>query len=343
MLETILNLHFDPKEGSTHWLELLRQKGLHRRDLSLETLHLLGPMDMDALRHKPISDFIPQSLKGQMGTMMLAETGGTTGSPCRRVYLEQEFQAAFVDPWRAAVQRFHFPQGGCWLFVGPSGPHIIGQAARAFARATGSLEPFAIDCDVRWIKQQQPQSMGYRLYMDHLISQAMNCINQQEITSLFTTPPLLLELGAEMSIGQRQRIHGIHTGGMSQDNETTGKLVALFPHAVILPGFGNSLCGVCFEREQQPGEPSVFYPSDPALDLRLIPLPVQEGEQPRLTEIVAEGERGRVMFHRFDQSFLLLNMLERDTAMRVVTHGREGFTDVQPVSFDQQKNMAGVY
>lgn len=344
MFETILDLHFDKSEGSTYWLDVLYRKGLQRSDLNSESLNLLGAMDMNALRTRPISDFIPRALHTRLGEMILAETGGTTGSPCRRVYLPEEFQTAFVAPWRKAVQLFNFPQNLPWLFVGPSGPHIIGQAARAFARATGSLEPFAIDCDVRWVKQQHPNSMGYRLYMDHLLKQSMNIITQQNIQVLFTTPPLLLELAEQMTEAERHNIRGIHTGGMSQDVEISSKLATLFPRAVIIPGFGNSLFGVCFEQTQSPGHPSTFFSDDPALDLQLIPLPKGETEPPRLAETVATGERGRIMFHRFDQSFLLINMLERDTAISVMAEDAAGFANTMSLTFAQNSIKGkGVY
>ncbi|HIP38660.1 MAG TPA: hypothetical protein EYG88_04650 [Desulfocapsa sulfexigens] len=343
MLETILDFHFDPDSGTPYWLDVLQKTGFCRHDFrTVSDLHLLGPMDVEALRSRPITDFIPASLLPHMKDMILAETGGTTGDPCRRVYLPEEFHAAFVAPWLEAVNTFHFPTNQSWLFIGPSGPHIIAQAARAFARATESLEPFSIDCDTRWIKQQQPDSMGHMLYMDHLLNQAMNIINQQEITVLFTTPPLLLALAERMSTEQRQRILGIHTGGMAQDTETGKKLALFFPSAVILPGYGNSLFGVAFEKEQAANKPSVFFVHDSALHLQLIPLPDNENDTPDLTKTVTEGERGRVMFHRFDKSFLLINMLERDTAIRVMKDGRQGLTEIGDLSF-QQKNNGGVY
>ena len=337
MLDHILDLHFSPENGTPYWLDVLKKTGLRRRDFqTIDDLHLLGPMDGNALRTRPITDFIPGLLQPQMDEMLLAETGGTTGDPCRRVYLPREFEAAFVDPWLQAVERFHFPLEQRWLFVGPSGPHIIAQAARAFARATKSLEPFSIDCDVRWMKRQQPDSMGYMLYMDHLLDQAMNIIGQQEITVLFTTPPLLLALAERMTKQQRQRISGIHTGGMAQDVETGRALAEFFPSAVLLPGYGNSLFGVTFEHEQVEGQPSVFFVHDQRLQLRLIPLPEDDQDTPRLTETVADGERGRVMFHRFDASFLLINMLERDTAIRVMKGGSQGLADIRGLSFQQE-------
>lgn len=343
MFKTILDLHFDSDSGTPYWLEVLQKTGLCRHDFhTISDLPLLGPMDVEALRSRPITDFIPLSLLPRMKDMILAETGGTTGDPCRRVYLPEEFHAAFVAPWLEAVDTFHFPTNQTWLFIGPSGPHIIAQAARAYARGTGSLEPFSIDCDTRWIKQQQPDSMGHMLYMDHLLNQVMNIIDQQEITVLFTTPPLLLALAKRMTKEQRARILGIHTGGMAQTTETSKQLALYFSSAVILPGYGNSLFGVAFEQEQPANKSSVFFVHDSSLHLQLIPLPENEKETPGLTTTVAEGERGRVMFHRFDKSFLLINMLERDTAIRVMKDGRQGLTEIRNLHF-QQKHSGGVY
>lgn len=343
MFDSVLDLHFNKKHGSAYWLDVLKQKGLQRSDFhTVEDLHVLGPMDVEQLRTRPIVDFIPAPLLSRQSEMILSETGGTTGNPCRRVFLPEEFQSAFVDPWLQTVARFKFPRGGRWLFIGPSGPHIIAQAARAFARGTDSLEPFAIDCDVRWVKQQQVGSMGHLLYMDHLFHQALNVIGQQEITVLFTTPPLLLGLAERMDVTQRNRIRGIHTGGMSQDTETSRKLHKLFPSAVIVPGYGNSLFGVTFEKEQKKDTDSTFFVQDPALYLSLIPLPKDEEEKPRLTETVDVGQRGRVMFHRFDHSFLLLNMLERDTAIKGMVNGEQSLSHVEGLSY-QKSSSTGVY
>ncbi len=123
MLEQILDIHFDPESGTPYWLDILEKTGLQRRDFqSVDDIPQLGSMDVDAMRSKPISDFIPRALHGRMGEMILAETGGTTGNPCRRVYFPEEFHAAFVAPWLQAVEQFSFPTNQKWLFVGPSGP-----------------------------------------------------------------------------------------------------------------------------------------------------------------------------------------------------------------------------
>ena len=84
------------------------------------------------------------------------------------------------------------------------------------ARSLESLEPFSVDCDVRWIKRQAKGSMGFTLYMEHVLAQAMNIIGHQHIDTLFTTPPLLVALAGLMRAEDRQRIQGIHTGGIGR-------------------------------------------------------------------------------------------------------------------------------
>ncbi len=319
LIEEIIATHFDPHAGSAYWLEREKQLGLDAKKeiTSCEAFHLLGPMDPEALRTRPLLDFIPKRFHHELPSMILAETGGTTGAPIRRVYRPSEFSAAFVDSWKRAADLRDFPRSGNWLFVGPSGPHVIGQSARAMARSLGSLEPFSVDCDVRWIKRQGAGSLGFTLYLDHVLDQALNVLRTQNIEVLFITPPLLLALADRMTAEERQCIRGIHLGGMAltaADSETIRH--RLFPQAVVLPGYGNSLLGVLFEHAPPlPGESPTYVVDDPALWLQLVSWQAKAPEQaPDLTVTLNPGQRGRVVAHRLDASFLLLNMVERDTA-----------------------------
>ena len=362
LMHEVLALHFDPEKGSCYWLERQQQLGCDVRQVIKEPgeLYRLGPMDVSALRTRPITDFIPRALHAQVSTFLLSETGGTTGDPCRRVYSPQEFENAFIGPWLQAVAEHAFPGQGSWLFVGPGGPHIIDRSARFMARSLGCLEPFTVDCDVRWIKRQAKGSMGFSLYMDHVLAQAMNIIKQQQITTLFTTPPLLVSLAAAMSQEEREKILGIHTGGMHLDAETAVELKGLFPHAVILPGYGNSLFGVTFpvvwgslqegDEEGQPKVPpgletdDVFQVKDPGLWLQLAPIPESAQAPQDLRSHVDPGQRGRVIVHRFDPSFLLVNLCERDTAIAVVCpDGEVGLARIEPLDFATPQDRQGVY
>lgn len=351
LIEEIIAIHFDPREGSAYWLEQEKKLGLAaRKEITCcESFHLFGPMDTQALRTRPLLDFIPGRFHDELPSMVLAETGGTTGAPIRRVYLPGEFTAAFVDSWKRAADLRGFPRGGNWLFVGPSGPHVIGQSARAMARSLGSLEPFSVDCDVRWIKRQVAGSLGFTLYLDHVLDQALNVIRTQNIEVLFITPPLLLALAERMSDAQRERIHGIHLGGMAltaADSENIRQ--RLFPQAVVLPGYGNSLLGVLFEHEPPaPGESSTYIVDDPALWLQLTPWQPQPREEPPdLGVTLKPGQRGRVVAHRLDPSFLLLNMVERDTACYALPENKGDYcavTAVEPIRPLVSTKSEGVY
>jgi len=354
-IKTILALHFHPEQGSPFWLERQRQLDFNVRDEigDRQDFHRLGPMDITALRTRPITDFIPRALHRDLSTFLLSETGGTTGSPCRRVFSPQEFDHAFIAPWLKAVAEHNFPKGGRWLFVGPGGPHIIDRSARYMARSLGSLEPFTVDCDVRWIKRQVKGSIGLKLYLDHVLAQAANIISQQAISTLFTTPPLLVALAGVMSPSQKAQILGIHTGGMDLEPQTAIELQEHFPHAVILPGYGNSLFGVTFPRirENKGNEmkttritDDVFEVQDSALWLQLAPIPENEQAAQDLITCVAPGQRGRVILHRLDPSFLILNLAERDTALAVASrHGEMGLACIAPLQFATPLDRQGVY
>ena len=178
-LARIIDLHFDPRFGSPYWLEKARQLGIDARKAiqSVDDLHRLGPMDETALATRPIEEFMPQSIWERRSELIVAETGGTLGRPKFAVHRNDEFQAAFVRPFVAAARRAGFPRGENWLYVGPTGPHIIGKAARACAKAMDSPDPFAIDFDPRWAKKLPDGSFARERYLDHLESQALQVLD----------------------------------------------------------------------------------------------------------------------------------------------------------------------
>ena len=108
----------------------------------------------------------------------------------------------------------------------------------------GSPEPFTIDLDPRWAKKLPPGTFGWRRYVEHVESQAMAILNSQEIGVIFSTPVVLESLGRRMSSRQIDRIRGIHLGGVSVPSQQREAFATLFPRAVVLSGYGNSLFGM---------------------------------------------------------------------------------------------------
>jgi hypothetical protein len=314
-LRDLLALHCHPDLGSTYWLGRQERLGwsVCARVRTLADLWLLGPTPVDDLRRHPVDAFIPRALHAQRSRFILGETAGTSGAACPTAYRDDEFHAAFVTPFLRAAAATGFPRELPWLWVGPSGPHVIGKAARELARHMGSMEPFSVDFDPRWAKRLAEGSLGRRRYLEHVVSQALDVLRREDIGVIFTTPPTLAALADEMRDHEREAIRGIHYGGMSLTPAEVNRFRALFPNAVHLSGYGNTLFGVVMEVEDGPREALDYYPLGERVLFEIVAGDESEGPPRR----VAEGATGRVLFHRLDESFFLPGVLERDEAERV--------------------------
>jgi hypothetical protein len=275
-------------------------------------------MPLADLRRFPVRAFVPRALHGQWPRFVLGETAGTSGEPCGTAYRDDEFQAAFVTPFLRVAEATGFPSGEPWLWVGPTGPHIIGKVVRELARQTGSMDPFSVDFDPRWAKRLADGSTARQRYLDHVTNQALDVLQREEIGIFFITPPALAALAARLSDSQREAIRGIHYGGMSLTPETVNDFRAAFPRAVHLAGYGNTLFGVVMEVADTHRLAMDYYPLGDRVRFHVVDWPhsedAPENWPPDLRE---QGQSGRVLFHRLDESCLLVGVLERDQAERV--------------------------
>jgi thienamycin biosynthesis protein ThnN len=319
-LRELLALHFHPQHGSDYWLR--RQERLGRnvcdRVRTCDDLWLLGPTPLADLRSSPLRSFLPRALHRQAPRFVLGETAGTSGAPLTTAYRDDEFQAAFIEPFVRVAAATGFPQGEPWLWVGPSGPHIIGKVVRELARQTGSLDPFSVDFDPRWAKKLAEGSLARRRYLDHVTEQALEVLRREEVGVLFITPPALAALTARLTDRQREAIHGIHYGGMSLTAETVNEFRTAYPHAVHLAGYGNTLFGVVMELTDTPRRNIDYFPLADRIQFHLVEWS-GEAETPDVwpPRRVERGQVGRVLFHRLDESCLLIGVVERDEAERI--------------------------
>lgn len=313
-LRKIIRLHFDPEQGSSYWLERASRMGIdpEKEIQCVEDLAVFGPMDVKAMGERPMEDFVPRCFHGDKSDWVVGETGGTTGAPKPSVYLDDEFQRAFVAPFVAAAQYRGFPKGKNWLWVGPSGPHIIGKAARACAKALGSPDPFAVDFDPRWVKKFPPESIAFKRYLAHVTEQALRIIGAQNVGVLFSTPKVLVRLGQAMSKKQREAILGVHFGGMELDREIFRSITQFFPNAVFISGYGNTLFGMCPEFSGDPDLPMEYYPVGLRLIFSTVALDSGSTPEQKLRNPFEPGQTGQLVFSRLDKSFLIINQFERD-------------------------------
>ena len=332
-LREVVELHFHPTQGSRYWLEKASRLGIEPlKDIRrLEDLAVFGPMDIDDLGRRPMEDFVPLPFHKDKSVWVVGETGGTMGAPQASVYLEDEFYDAFVKPFVAAADYRGFPRGLNWLWVGPSGPHIIGKAARACAKALGSPDPFSVDFDPRWVKKFPPQSMAFKRYLAHVTEQALRIVETQNAGVLFSTPKVLVSLGRIMPNKKREAIQGVHFGGMELDREIFKRIAELFPNAVFISGYGNTLFGMCPEFAGDPDLPMEYFPSGNRLIFSTVSLDWETPPGEKLANPSGPGETGQIVFTRLDKSFLIVNQLERDCGELLEpdpvlrSHGFEGF------------------
>jgi thienamycin biosynthesis protein ThnN len=350
-LHDLLNLHFHPEWGSAYWLERQARLGWQVRDRvrAAADLWLLGPMPPADLRRFPVRAFIPRTLHRQWSRFIVGETAGTSGAPSATAYRDDEFQAAFVTPFLRVAAATGFPQGEPWLWVGPSGPHIIGKVVRELARQTGSIDPFSVDFDPRWAKRLAAGSTARQRYLDHVTTQALHVMQREQIRVLFITPPALAALAQRLSDCQRESIRGIHYGGISLTPEAVNDFRAAFPNAVHLAGYGNTLFGVLMETADTHRFAMDYYP----LSKRVL-FHVVDGADDSTCwppRPCTRGKAGRVLFHRLDESCLLIGVLERDqaepvapsTASRALGATVDGLRNPQPAPALAGRVRIGLY
>jgi hypothetical protein len=352
-LRELLALHFHPELGSAYWLARQERLGWDVRDRvrTLEDLWLLGPTPTDELRQSPVRAFIPRGLHGQLRRFIMGETAGTSGAPCATAYRDDEFQAAFITPFVRVARATGFPYGEPWLWVGPSGPHIIGKVVRELARHTGSMDPFSVDFDPRWAKRLAEGSLARQRYLDHVTAQALDVLRREEVGVLFITPPALAALAERLTDKERETIHGIHYGGMSLLPETVNQFRVAFPRAVHMAGYGNTLFGVVMEVADGPRAALDYFPLDERVQFHVVDTSgAQQGEN-WPPQRLGRGQSGRVLFHRLDQSCLLVGVIERDQAERIAPRaealalgGRaDGLRNPQPPTALSGRLQLGLY
>ncbi len=315
-LQRVIDSHFDPRGGSAFWLDREATLGIDARRMvrCVADLELLGEMTVTDLASRPMVDFIPRRFHKRLDQFIVGQTGGTTAMSGAKeaitnfgpwaAFREDEFDEAFVLPFVEAAAHLSFPPHESWLFVGPTGPHIIGKVVARLAASLGSHDPFSVDFDPRWAKRLADGSFARDRYLNHVIEQAMAVVATQNVGVLFTTPPVLAAMAAAMTPLQRQRIRGIHYGGLPVAPPQMLRFqTELFPNAVHLSGYGNTLLGCCLELNAAPGRQLDYFPMGNRLLFEVID---------NAGRSLSAGHVGQVRVTRLDESMLIARMRERD-------------------------------
>ena len=334
--------HFAADTGTPYWLSRLPELPFDpvAEVRTVEDLALFDaiPVDWSAIR---ATELIPRGSPAGLRFNVL-ESGGTTGAPKRIVDATSRRRNV---AWQSLLlDQEGFPRdGGGWLHVGPTGPHIMAKNIGNLAELRGMLCYF-IDLDPRWAKRCRAEGRGqdFDRYLDHILDQVRDVLASQDVRAISSTPPILERMVARPDVYPllRDKVRGIIWGGTSTSPETLRLLEQeVFPDALVRGAYGNTMMGVAPQRPRRDGDPAscVFRPYHPFSLVDLVD-PVE------LVKPVAEGVEGRVRVATLTRDLFMPPTIERDLAIRRAPIGSPlELSGVRPAENTGQLIVEGVY
>jgi len=188
-LRDIVAWHFSPETGCPYWLDWAAKNFDPRKEVTkTEDLLKFGHFADESLRDLQPEVWVPAAFKGKPYNIF--ETGGTTGMPKQRIGWN-DYKVDYSE-FSEKISDAHFPRGGAWLMMGPTGPRRLRLAIEHLANVRGSSCYF-IDLDPRFVKKliTNKQYDVAKQYMTHVVDQATLILKNRKVTGLFTTPKLL--------------------------------------------------------------------------------------------------------------------------------------------------------
>ncbi|MBX4967751.1 hypothetical protein [Rhizobium binae] len=339
-----MHWHFSAETGSRFWLDRLDSLGFDplTEVLTVDDLRRF-PQVIDSLRNTPVEDLIPRGYDGKAEVIGVFESGGTTGSPKRVVFLADWMEREMAMAMRAMDER-DYPYGVNWLSLGPSGPHDYAELTGQYARRRAGLR-FAIDFDPRWVRRclREGRVEEAERYMAHLLEQVTDIFLHQRIGALQAPPPLLLRLARDERLAQlvRDQVKVITWCGTSLDIDSRDLLRdVIFPSIPLYGLYGSTMAlSAVFERAPLSDQDCIFDPPSAHVSFTVV--------DPETGRPVDVGGTGHVVMHHVSKSALLPNNVERDLARRVASPaGQIGHSvaDVRPVQvFKNEPVIEGAY
>jgi phenylacetate-coenzyme A ligase PaaK-like adenylate-forming protein len=339
-LREIIQWHFSPETGCPFWLNWASKNFDPRKEIQTVQDLLKFPHFQDEyLRDLQPESWVPAAFKGQ--PFNIFETGGTTGMPKQRIGWN-DYRVDYSE-FSDKINDTHFPRGGAWLMMGPTGPRRLRLAIEHLANVRGSSCYF-IDLDPRWVKKvlAAKKYQEAKDYMVHVVDQAVTILKHRKVSGLFTTPKLLEALAEKVNLWDAG-IRGVFCGGTSMKPQEVRYLVEELLEGRIgfYPTYGNTLMGLAASVPLQPEDQFsvTYYAPQPRAILRVV--------NPNQTnETVPYGEFGRVELTTLTKEFFMPRFLERDEAIRRAPrppYAWDGVGDVRPFGAMEKNIVEGVY
>ncbi len=337
----IVQWHFSPETGSPFWLDWAKKAGWSPavEVKSFGCLERFPHFHDEWLRDLQPEVWVPQAFKGR--PFNIFETGGTTGMPKQRIGWD-DYKTDYEE-FSAKLSDSHFPPGGAWLMVGPTGPRRLRLAIEHLANFRGSSCYF-IDLDPRWVKSvlAGKQFEVARAYMEHVVEQAVTILKHRKVSGLFTTPKLLEALGEKIDLWQAG-IRGVFCGGTTMAPQYVRYIVeeVLEGRIGFYPTYGNTLMGLAASVPLRPEDKFsiTYYAPQPRAVLRVV-------DPNNTSQLANYGQWGRVELTSLTREFFMPRFLERDEAIRREPrppYAWDGVAEVRPFGAMERNIVEGVY
>lgn len=338
----IVAWHFSPETGCPFWLDWAKQAGFDPRQEVRSFADLLAKFPHfkdESLRDEQPEVWVPAAFKGRPYNIF--ETGGTTGMPKQRIGWN-DYKVDYEE-FSGKVSDAHFPRGGAWLMVGPTGPRRLRLAIEHLANFRGSPCYF-VDLDPRWVKKviANRQAEQARTYMDHVVEQAVILLKHRKISALFTTPKLLEALAEKVDLYEAG-IRGVFCGGTTMAPQYVRFIVeeVLEGRIGFYPTYGNTLMGLAASVPLRPQDnfSITYYAPQPRAVLRVV-------DPQNTSQLKGYGEWGRVELTTLTKEFFMPRFLERDEAIRReprAPYAWDGVAEVRPFGAMEKQIVEGVY
>ncbi len=339
-LQEIITWHFSPETGCPFWLDWAAKNFDPRKEIKSSADLVKFPHFQDEwLRDLQPEVWVPAAFKGRPYNIF--ETGGTTGMPKQRIGWE-DYKTDYSE-FSEKISDEHFPRGGAWLMMGPTGPRRLRLAIEHLAHVRGSSCYF-IDLDPRWVKKliTNKHFDQAKAYMEHVVDQAAVILKHRKVSGLFTTPKLLEALAEKVDIYEAG-IRGVFCGGTTMLPQYVRFIVeeVLENRIGFYPTYGNTLMGLAASVPLLPEDnfSITYYAPQPRAVLRVV--------NPDKTEDTVDYDTwGRVELTTMTKEFFMPRFLERDEALRRkprAPYAWDGVAEVRPFGAMTKTIVEGVY
>lgn len=338
----IIQWHFNADTGCAFWLDWAQRAGWDPRNEihGFDDLIQRFPHFQDEwLRDQQPDVWVPAAFRGKPYNIF--ETGGTTGMPKQRIGWN-DYKTDY-EQFSGKIADDHFPRGGAWIMVGPTGPRRLRLAIEHLANFRGSPCYF-IDLDPRWVKKvlAAKQVDVARAYMDHVVEQAVILLKNRRITGLFTTPKLLEALADKINLYEAG-IRGVFCGGTTMAPQYVRYIIEEILEGRIgfYPTYGNTLMGLAASVPLTTEDKFsiTYYAPQPRAVLRVV-------DPQQTTRVVEYQTWGRVELTTLTREFFMPRFLERDEAIRRPPrppYAWDGVAEVRPLGAMEKTIVEGVY